>query len=274
MTDWRLTLEDWINASDPFKNAIKNIVAANDYGADRRLRDALITELDSFYRGRVMHRAEVDTAWATNQKGTFVRDVLSAALQPALLARIRFVNATPLNQEAQRGPLRTELRTALKNAVSLKVAALELASPAPAPRDRSYSAARDFAAMAVDFSLTWKTNSTRPGELTNNGRDGVGAEDAEMQWIDGHTDALVNAVTERASDVAYPEKRIEIHVKARPCHYCGPRLNTWKAENVAIAPLPVFVYTYYNDQAGLAGKHVYKLDSTAPNGTKYLGTWA
>lgn len=271
MPDWADELEDWMNDrqnADGVALAAAITGVGADYGEKKAQRDAFIVPLEHFYTNVVLPGAGFEDApWATARAGRFVRDVLTRAVTRTWLGLYRIESASPVFGNRRKGELHAQLRTKLGEAVEEVVTLLERQCPAPEPRYRGHRLA-EFAAMAANIVVTWNAGSATPGAVTRNGRDGRAAEDAEMRWLESYEAGLRRELRNNAARAGL---RIEVHVKARPCNYCGPQLNQWRKDENFDA-VPMYAYTYADDQNG-GTTNVYKLDPDAPNGSRYLNKW-
>ncbi|HMO35498.1 MAG TPA: hypothetical protein PKA06_05595 [Gemmatales bacterium] len=279
MPNWPLEFVQWHQNNAPLSTTLSNVVNAPDYGKDTHLRKELITALIPFYEARIAPVADFDTTWARKDstKGMFASELIGKAITHDWLHQMSFARQTGLQQQQQIKvqQLAAVLLNNFKNAVAPVIAYMEKKSPAPQPRI-SYNDST-FSGMAADIVLTWDNNgivgSASPGEVTPNGKDGKATQDAEMRWIDNYTQALLTSIAGHPAN-NFQNLRLELHVKARPCHYCGPKLNEWRSKNATIGAIPMFAFTYSDDQNNSGSKNVYRLDPLFQDGTKYLGKWA
>jgi hypothetical protein len=271
MPDWADELENWMNDRDnndgaALAAAITGVGA--DYGEKKAQRDAFLAPLERFYTQVVVPGADFeDAGWAGARKGRFVRDVMSRTVSRTWLALFRVESGSPVFGPRRAGELRAQLRDRMGEAVEEVVGLLERQCPAPEPRYRAHRMA-EFAAMGANIVVTWDAGSATPGAVTRNGRDGRANEDAEMRWLGSYAAGLRGALRTNSAQAGI---RIEVHVKARPCNYCGPQLNQWRSDENFNA-VPMYAFTYHDDQNG-GTTNVYRLDSAVPNGSKYLNKW-
>lgn len=94
-------------------------------------------------------------------------------------------------------------------------------------------------------------------------------EHAERRWLAAYGAGLTAALT---ANLAQAGLRIEIHVKAHPCGGCGPVLNQWLSAQANLAAIPMYAYTYADDQNG-GTTNVYRMDPAGPEGSRYLNKW-
>jgi hypothetical protein len=279
MPNWNTEFANWYQNNTPLRDAIAAVVTSVDYGKNTQLRKDLITQLIPFYMARIAPVGDFDTAWARQEKtkGMFASETIAKAITHDWLHKLHMAKSTGQQQQQQMqvNQLAAVLLNNFKDAVAPVVLLMEKKSPPPAPRV-TYLAST-FYGMAADISLSWDINGVTgfvsPGQVTPNGTDGVASQDAEMKWKNNYTNALLQSITNHPI-ANFPGLRLELHVKARPCHYCGPQLNQWRANNPTIGAIPMFAFTYSDDQNGFGDKNVYRLDSNAQNGTKFMGKWA
>lgn len=270
MVNWNSQYDSWkkdyTNTKKEKYDKIINNAASNNGLTGNNPRINLFEPIKSFYESKVAKYAAIDE----------LSFEINIDKQKKIFSKLLIKNALPSNNWNKNIKTGKDIDAHFKSGLVDTIKEMEKRIPAPKPVTQ-YNA-NIFKAMGADISLVYmdgnkkKVYQATGGKVVRDGKKGNTNKDAEQNWINAHGNDLIYKTKHLRKDDKEP-LTLELHIKARPCHDCGPFLNNWiKTNNDTFGNIPLNVFTYHDDQNG-QGKNAYRIDPGVNQKSKYLGKW-